>query len=169
MDHRVDDARERGASSAADAGRRDDRAPVLELDVDALLAQRRASIPGSRSALEIASTRSVPASICGANSASPLMPTDTCPPSIADSDSPPPEKRDVVDAPRLDADGVGDEPREDLVAAAGGAAAPRDRLGPLLERARAGRRSVRNGDAVGTASTSYSPVSRAIGDDVARA
>jgi hypothetical protein len=49
------------------------------------------STPGSRSALEIASARSVPASSCGANSAKPLMPTDTVPPRMADIDSPPPE------------------------------------------------------------------------------
>jgi hypothetical protein len=40
---------------------------------------------------------------------------------------------DVVDAPRLDADGGRNEAREDLVAAADRAAAPRDRFGVALE------------------------------------
>ena len=47
--------------------------------------------PGTRSELEMASTRTLPASMCGASSPSPLTPTVTCPPRMADSDSPPPE------------------------------------------------------------------------------
>ena len=54
---------------------------------------------------------------------------------------------DVVDAPRLDADGGRDEPRENLVAAADRAAAPRDRLGALAGTRRASRRACANGDA----------------------
>ena len=51
-----------------------------------------ASTPGTRSAVETASSRSCPASIWLANSPSPETPAVTWPPSTAASASPPPEK-----------------------------------------------------------------------------
>ena len=63
------------------------------------------------------------------------MPTDTCPPRIADSDFAAAGERDVVDAARRDADGVGDQAGQDLIAAAGRPSAPRDRLRSLPKRA----------------------------------
>ena len=95
------------------------------------------SRPGRRSALEMASARTVPASICGANSARPLIPDRHLAAEDGRQRLAAAGEGDVVDARRRDADGVGDEAGENLVAAAGRSAAPRDRLGPLLERASA--------------------------------
>ena len=92
-DHRLDDGGEPCALLGRDAGRCDERAPVLELDVDAALAQRRRIDAGQA----LARSRRRARAACrrrsaAANSARPLMPTDTCPPRIAASASPPPEK-----------------------------------------------------------------------------
>ena len=91
------------------------------------------------------------------------MPTDTCPPRIADIDFAAARERDVVDAPRRHADGIGDEAGQDLIAAAGRSAAPRDRLGPFLERADEIVAAIGTVTRREPRSTSYSPVSRAIG------
>ena len=52
-------------------------------------------------------------------------------------------ERDVVDAPRRHADGVGDQAGQDLIAAAGRSAAPRDRFGPRRTRRQVAQRAER--------------------------
>ena len=70
---------------------------------------------------------------------------------------------DVVDGLGVDADGLGEEARRDVVGAAGGAAGPGDGARIGLQLGRRGRPASAVSDAAGTTITSYSPVRRAIG------
>ena len=116
-----------------DSRRRHHGAPVLELDVDALLPQRRhrkarktlAARDGQRphrARLDLRRKLREPV-----DPRRDLAADDGRQRLAAAGEG------DVVHARRRDAHGLGDEAGEDLVAASGGSAAPGDRLRPLLE------------------------------------
>jgi hypothetical protein len=90
-------------------------------------------MPSSAFGEDTARARILPDLMCCSNSERPETPAVTWPPMIAETASPAALERHVVHLRRLDAERLRDHAREDVVGAAGAAAAPRDAAGVGLE------------------------------------
>ena len=131
--HPLDGRSRRWRSSRADAGRGHDRAPVLELDVHPLLAQRRdveaGKTVGARDGQRAQRAGlHVRRELGKAVDADGDLAADNRRERLAAAG-----ERDVVDATWRHAHGFGHQAGEHLIASAGRPPAPRDRFGTLLE------------------------------------
>ena len=149
--HRVNGPLEAFPVDGADARGRHERSPVLELDVDTLLTERRGRHAGqplcTRDAEHAHSARvDLRGELCEAVDARRHLSAKNCRHRF-----PPAGERDVVDAPRRHTDGFRYEAGEHLIAATRRSSAPRDRFWLFTERPneigqRSKRRRSRNDD-----------------------